>query len=216
MSAAATFIKVCGLTREADVDAAVAAGVDAVGFNLWPGSARHVTLARAGELAARLPDTVRPVLLFVNASTPVVEQALQALPRAWVQFHGDEAPADCAVVNRPYWRAVQVEAQLDLRAFAHAFSGASALVLDSPSVQRGGSGTRFDWTLIPRDLPLPVVLSGGLDADNVGAAIAQVRPWAVDVSSGVEGASKGIKDAARMARFCAAVRAADRVRNSSQ
>ena len=203
-----TRIKICGLTREADVAAAVEAGADAVGFVLYPKSARAVSLARAVELASALPPFVSPVLLFVNAARAEVERACAALPQALLQFHGDETPADCDVSARRYLRAVRMAPDIDLLDWAHRFQNASALLLDAPVEGYGGGGKVFDWSLIPAAAACPLVLSGGLNAANVIDGVLAVRPYAVDVSSGVE-ASKGIKDAALMRRFCEAVREAD-------
>ena len=203
-----TRIKICGFTREADVDAAVAAGADALGFNLWPGSSRHVSLLRAAALIARLPPFVTPVLLFVNAPAVEVAAAAARLPQALLQFHGDETPEQCRAAGRPWLRAARMAADLDLLDFASLFSGAQALLLDAHVEGYGGAGKVFDWSLIPRGVPLPVVLSGGLNPVNVTAGVLGVRPWAVDVSSGVE-ISKGVKDALLMRRFCEAVRQAD-------
>ncbi|MEO8279096.1 MAG: phosphoribosylanthranilate isomerase [Ideonella sp.] len=208
MTSSRTRIKICGLTREADVDAAVAAGADAIGLVFYPASARCVSLDRAIELTRRLPPFVVPVGLFVNASADQVRRAVDAIPQLLLQFHGDETPADCRHGNRPFIRAARVEPDLDLLDFAARFSDAQALLLDTHVAGYGGSGKVFDWSLIPADLACPVVLSGGLSAANVGEGILQVRPWAVDVSSGVESA-KGIKDPAAMRRFCNAVRQAD-------
>ena len=203
-----TRIKICGLTREADVATAVEAGADAVGFVLYPRSARAVSLARAVELASALPPFVSPVLLFVNAARAEVERACAALPQALLQFHGDETPADCDVSARRYLRAVRMAPDIDLLDWAHRFQNASALLLDAPVEGFGGGGKVFDWSLIPAAAACPLVLSGGLNAANVIDGVLAVRPYAVDVSSGVE-ASKGIKDAALMRRFCEAVREAD-------
>jgi phosphoribosylanthranilate isomerase len=207
-----TRIKICGLRREADVDAAVAAGADAVGFVLYDKSPRYVEPARAGELARRLPPFVTPVLLLVNASPPLLDAALAAVPHALLQFHGDEAPADCAAPGRAYLRAARMAPGVDLLDFASRFKSAQALLLDAHVEAYGGGGKAFDWSLIPPGVPLPVVLSGGLNPANVSDGVARVRPWAVDVSSGVESA-KGIKDAALMRRFCDAVRHVDRTRS---
>ena len=203
-----TRIKICGLTREADVDAAVAAGADALGFVLYEASPRHVSLARAAALAQRLPPFVTPVLLFVNAALEEVQRAAAALPQALLQFHGDEMPEACAAPARPYLRAARVSPQLDLLDFARRFHGAQALLLDAHVETFGGGGKVFDWSLIPPGVPLPVVLSGGLNPANVIDGVLRVRPWAVDVSSGVE-TSKGVKSAELMRRFCSAVREAD-------
>jgi phosphoribosylanthranilate isomerase len=203
-----TRIKICGLTREADVDAAVDAGADAIGFVLYEKSPRHVTLQRATELARRLPAFVMPVGLFVNASDAALDAALQAIPQLLPQFHGDESPQACRRPARPYLRAARMAAGFDLLDFASRFSDAQALLLDAHVDGYGGGGEVFDWSVIPHNVPLPVVLSGGLHAGNVIPGIQLVRPWAVDVSSGVESA-KGIKDAEAIRRFCDAVREAD-------
>lgn len=203
-----TRIKICGLTREADVDDALDAGADALGFVLYDRSPRHVSLARAVELAGRLPAFATPVLLFVNATPEAVREATAALPHALLQFHGDETPADCAQSGHPYVRAARMAPGVDLLDFASRFAAAAALLLDTHVDAYGGSGKVFDWSLIPPSVPLPVVLSGGLNPANVTDGVLRVRPWAVDVSSGVESA-KGIKNAALMRRFCQAVREAD-------
>jgi phosphoribosylanthranilate isomerase len=204
-----TRIKICGLTREADVAAAVEAGADAVGFVLYERSPRHVSLERVAELAALLPPFVTPVCLFVNAESGFVAEVIARLPHALAQFHGDETPADCSRYRRPYLRAARMTSGFPLIDFAAAHAGATGLVLDAFVEGYGGGGKAFDWSLIPAHVPLPVVLSGGLNAANVAEAISRVRPWAVDVSSGVEFA-KGLKDADAMRCFCDAVRDADR------
>jgi phosphoribosylanthranilate isomerase len=203
-----TRIKICGLTREADVDAAIESGADAIGFVLYDKSLRHVPLARAAQLARRLPAFVMPVALFVNAGRELIDACVQAIPQVLLQFHGDESPEDCATAQRPYLRAARMAPGLDLLDFARRFSNAQALLLDAHVDSYGGGGKVFDWSLIPANVPAPVVLSGGLHAANVTEGILQVRPWAVDVSSGVESA-KGIKDAMAIRRFCEAVREAD-------
>jgi phosphoribosylanthranilate isomerase len=215
-----TRIKICGLTREADVDDAVAAGADALGFVLYEKSARHVSLPRAVELIARLPPFVTPVLLFVNAPTAEVQRATQAVPQALLQFHGDETPGACDLHRRPYLRAVRMggaggagavaigDAGAALLNFAAQFHNSQALLLDAHVEGYGGGGKVFDWSQIPPSVPLPVVLSGGLNPANVSDGVLTVRPWAVDASSGVE-VGKGIKDAVLMRRFCQAVRDAD-------
>ena len=203
-----TRIKICGLTREADVDDAVAAGADALGFVLYEQSSRHVSLERAATLIARLPPFVTPVLLVVNASTAALRQATERLPQALLQFHGDETPAQCEAAGRPFLRAARMAPGFDLLDFAALFVRAQALLLDAHVDGYGGSGKVFDWSQIPPSVPLPVVLSGGLNPANVTDGVLGVRPWAVDVSSGVETA-KGVKSAELMRRFCLAVRAAD-------
>ena len=203
-----TRIKICGFTREADVEAAVNAGADAIGLNLYAPSSRSVTVQRAAELARLMPPFVTPVLLFVNASADLVAEAVAAIPHAVLQFHGDETPTQCESAQRAYIRAARMETGFDLLNFVTQYSNAQALLVDAHVDGYGGGGKVFDWSLIPKNVPLPVVLSGGLHAGNVAAGVEQVRPWAVDVSSGVESA-KGIKDALVMRQFCDAVRAAD-------
>ncbi|MDO9437386.1 phosphoribosylanthranilate isomerase [Hydrogenophaga sp.] len=213
-----TRIKICGLTREADLDAAVRAGADAVGFVLYEQSPRYVTAERAGALARRLPAFVTPVLLFVNASTEHIQRGVDAVPQALLQFHGDETPAYCEAAGRPYLRAARIPtgpagAGFDLLKYASDHSAAQAILLDAHVEGYGGGGQSFDWTAFPWSHPLlnassRLVLSGGLTPANVTDGISRVRPWAVDVSSGVE-AAKGIKDPDKMLAFVAAVRAAD-------
>jgi phosphoribosylanthranilate isomerase len=203
-----TRIKICGLTREVDVDDAIDAGADALGFNLYARSPRHIGLDRAVELAGRLPPFVTPVLLFVNASPSEVQRAAERLPHALLQFHGDESPDQCQAAGRPYLRAARMAPGFDLLDFAARFHGAQALLLDAHVDGYGGGGKAFDWSLIPHDVGAPVVLSGGLNPANVTDGVINVRPWAVDVSTGVE-LSKGVKNAALMRRFCKAVRQAD-------
>ncbi len=203
-----TRIKICGLTRECDVDAALAAGADALGFVFYAPSPRCVSPARAAELVRRLPPFVSAVGLFVNAPPAEIEATLAQVPLHVLQFHGDETEPDCRRHGRPYLKAARMSPGLDLLQYAASYSTAQALLLDAFVDGYGGGGKTFDWSLIPERLPLPVVLSGGLDAATVGEAVRRVMPAAVDVSSGVE-AAKGIKDAARIAAFVAAVRAAD-------
>ena len=203
-----TRIKICGLTREADVDSAVDAGADAIGFVLYERSPRYVPVERAAVLARRLPAFVTPVGLFVNASPEAIGEAVRAIPQLVLQFHGDETPSDCDAGARPYLRAARMAPGFDLLDFAARYPDAQALLLDAHVTGYGGGGKVFDWSLIPTGVPLPVVLSGGLHAANVVEGILRVRPWAVDVSSGVE-AAKGIKDPAAVRRFCEAVREAD-------
>ena len=216
-----TRIKICGLTREEDVDAAVAAGADAIGFVIYAASARYVSPARAAELAARLPPYVTPVLLFVNESLAKVAAACALLPHALLQFHGDETPAECLAHGRPFVRAARIplqapapgEAGFDLVNYATSFNKAQAILLDAHVEGFGGGGKTFNWSLLPLNVNAHLVLSGGLTPANVTDGILQVRPrcttLAVDVSSGVE-VSKGIKSADKINQFVAAVRAADR------
>ncbi|PRD69732.1 phosphoribosylanthranilate isomerase [Malikia spinosa] len=213
-----TRIKICGLTREADVRHAVQAGADAIGFVLYPPSPRAVTPARAGELARLLPPFVTPVLLFVNASAAEIAAGLQAVPNALLQFHGDETPEQCRVNARPFLRAARVPVgdgarSFDLLEYAQDYADAQAILLDAHVQGYGGGGVAFDWTAFNWSHPqlnasARLVLSGGLTPANVIDGIRLVRPWAVDVSSGVESA-KGIKSPELIDRFVAAVRQAD-------
>jgi phosphoribosylanthranilate isomerase len=204
-----TRVKFCGITRVADADAAVAAGADAIGLVLDPASPRFISLEQAAMIRARLPPFVQAVALFRNASPDDVGRARQALHPDLLQFHGDESAEFCESFGHPYLRAVPMRPALDVRSWARPYRSAVALLLDAhASGQPGGQGRTFDWNAIPPGLPKPVVLAGGLTPDNVAAAVAKVRPFAVDVSSGIESAP-GIKDPARMRRFIDAVRQAD-------
>ena len=220
-----TRIKICGLTREADVDAAVAAGADAVGFVLYPKSPRYVSPERVVALARRLPPFVTPVLLFVNASATEIIAISDQLAGACVQFHGDETPADCLLATghgrRPFIRAARIPVGangpgFDLVEFASQHSQAQAILLDAHVDGYGGGGQTFNWSLLPPNVNAHLVLSGGLSAANVAEGIRQLRPrcktLAVDVSSGVEMSgpgNKGLKDPEKINQFVAAVRAAD-------
>lgn len=216
---ARTRIKICGLTREQDVDAAVAAGADAVGFVLYAQSPRFVTPQRAAELARRLPPFVTPVLLLVNASPDEVRAAGALVPAATLQFHGDETPAQCrdAAGARPFLRAARIPLgdagrAFDLVKYAQEYAAAQAILLDAQVEGYGGGGKSFEWSLLPPSVDSHLVLSGGLTPANVTDGIRQLRPrcksLAVDVSSGVE-LAKGVKDATKIHQFVAAVRAAD-------
>ena len=200
-------IKICGLTRQGDVHAAVDAGADAVGLVFYPASSRHVDLPTAAALARLVPPLVSVVGLFVNADPARVRQTLAEVPISLLQFHGDEDEVYCQQFDRPYLKAARVTPGLDLVQYCRNFASAQAIILDAYVDGYGGGGVAFDWSLIPASLNRPVVLSGGLHAGNVGEAIARVHPAAVDVSSGVE-SSKGIKDAEKISAFIAAVRAA--------
>ena len=196
-----TRIKICGLTQvEAALHAAYA-GADAIGLVFYPPSPRHVEIAQAREIAQALPAFVSSVALFVDANVAAVQAVIEQVRPSLLQFHGDESPAYCRQFNLPYIKAVRVRAGLDLVQYATRFDDAQGILLDAfvPG-EAGGTGHKFDWALIPPILPLPLILSGGLDTQNVAAAIRQTQPWAVDVSSGVE-ISKGIKDAAKVVQF---------------
>jgi phosphoribosylanthranilate isomerase len=203
-----TRIKICGITRACDLDAAVQTGADAIGFVFYPPSPRALTADAAAALARRTPPFVSRVGLFVNAEPASVREILAAVSIDILQFHGEEDARYCEQFGLPYLKAARVRPELDLLEFARAYPSAQGLLLDAWVEAYGGVGQSFDWSLIPEDLPLPMVLSGGLHAHNVVEAVAKVRPWAVDVSSGVE-AAKGIKDANKIAAFIAAVRTAD-------
>lgn len=204
-----TRIKICGLTREADVVAACEAGADAVGFVCYPRSPRYVKPERLRALAREVAPFTVPVLLFVNAAAAAIAAARATAPHAILQFHGDETEEDCAQHAGAYIRAVRMDEGVDLLDCERRFPSATALLLDTPSVAYGGSGRAFDWTRIPRQRGKRVILAGGLDSGNVGRAVQTVRPYAVDVSSGVEDAP-GVKSGVRIAAFVEAVRAADR------
>ncbi len=203
-----TRIKICGLTRAEDVHAAVDAGADALGFVFYPPSPRFVEVERAASLARLVPPFVTTVGLFVNATPEFVREVLAAVPIHLLQFHGDEDEAYCQQFDRPYVKAARMKPGLDLLQYAASFPSAQAILVDAFVEGYGGGGKVFDWNLIPPTLPKHLILSGGLDAENVGEAVARVRPAAVDVSSGVE-AGKGIKDLRKIRAFVAAIRAAD-------
>jgi phosphoribosylanthranilate isomerase len=200
-------VKICGITRVQDLHAACEAGADALGFVFYEKSPRHLAIDAAAALVRELPPFVQSVGLFVNAEPAFIEAVLQAVPLDLLQFHGDEAAADCTRYGRPYIKAIRVTAGTDLLKCAADFETARGLLLDAyvPGVP-GGTGESFDWKLIPPGLPKPVILSGGLTPANVADAVTQVRPWAVDVSSGVE-AAKGIKDPHHVAEFIAKAKA---------
>ena len=201
-----TRIKICGITRVEDGLAAARAGADAIGLVFYGKSPRHVEVAQAAEIARALPPFVTTVGLFVDPAAAEVEAVLRQLHLDLLQFHGDEPPEFCGQFGVPYLKAKRVKEGVDLVQYAVRYREAKALLLDAyVEGVAGGTGQSFDWGLIPAKLPLPVILSGGLDPQNVEAAIRQVRPWAVDVSSGVEQA-KGIKDAAKIAAFMQGVR----------
>jgi len=211
-------VKICGITRLQDLHVACDAGADALGFVFYEKSPRKVSVETAAALVRALPPFVQSVGLFVNAEPAFIESVLKAVPLDLLQFHGDETSAGCARFGRPYIKAVRVNRDTDLLKCAADFDAARGLLLDAfvPGVP-GGTGERFDWSLIPPNLPKPVILSGGLTPDNVAEAIQRVRPWAVDVSSGVEAAllidgaavaAKGIKDAQKTAQFIAKAKAA--------
>lgn len=200
-----TRIKICGITRAEDARAAVDLGADALGLVFYAASPRHVSIEQAWDIARIVPPFVTLVGLFVNESKLAVRRAMEAVPIQLLQFHGDEEEPYCRSFHVPYIKAARVRPGLDLVKYASSYPTAQGLLLDAFVEGFGGGGRTFDWSLIPSDLPKPFILSGGLDAGNVGQAVRTLRPWAVDVSSGVE-ASKGIKDAAKIAAFISGVR----------
>ena len=204
-----TRIKFCGMTREADAGAAVDAGADAIGLVLAAGSPRFITLARAAMIRGRLPPFVQAVAVFRNADERAVHEAIDAVLPDLLQFHGEETPEFCASFRLPYLRAVPMRQGADLAQWAARYPGAGALLLDSHREgEPGGQGHAFDWSKVPATAARPIVLAGGLAPDNVGEAVRRVRPYAVDVATGVESAP-GVKDAGKMRRFAEEVRRAD-------
>lgn len=204
-----TRVKICGITRLEDALAACRAGADALGFVFYAPSPRNVDPKVVSHLLSALPPFVVTVGLFVDPEPALVESVLREARLDLLQFHGDEKQEQCVRFGVPYIKAVRMRPGIDLLEYARRFDRSRGLLLDTyVSGTQGGTGIRFDWKLIPGDLPLPVVLSGGLDPGNVGEAIRSVRPAAVDVSSGVE-AAKGIKDPQRISKFIAGVRNAD-------
>jgi len=203
-----TRIKICGITRGQDAVTAAELGAHAVGLMFYEDSPRFVTVHQANKVSGVLPPFVTRVGVFVNPVEQQVQTILGALRLDLLQFHGDEPPQFCARFGMPYIKAVRVRKGMDLLQYASRYHDAKGLLLDAHSESAyGGTGEAFDWSLIPGNLPLPIILSGGLNAANVARAIRQVRPWAVDVSSGVE-SEKGIKDAAKIAAFMQGVRSA--------
>jgi phosphoribosylanthranilate isomerase len=202
-------VKICGITRAEDAQAAVRMGASAIGFVFWERSPRNISPDKAGEIISMLPAFVTTVGVYVD---PVRDWVIETSSRAGLnllQFHGDEPPDFCRQFSLPYIKAVRVKEGVDLIQYATRHGGAKGLLLDTfVEGAPGGTGQEFDWSLVPRDLRLPLILSGGLHAGNVARAIGQVRPWAVDVSSGVE-ASRGIKDADKIAAFMRGVRASE-------
>jgi phosphoribosylanthranilate isomerase len=207
-AAVRTRVKICGITRPADARAAAQAGADAIGFVFYPPSPRFLSVERAVEIRDALPPFVQTVALFVNADAAQISQVLGRVKPAMLQFHGEETPQFCAQFGVPYVKAARVRQGLDLIEYLRPFESAAAWLLDSFVEAYGGVGERFDWSLVPGNLERPLILSGGLERDNVAEAVRKIRPWGVDVSSGVESA-KGIKDPAKIAAFISEVRNAD-------
>nr|WP_205620821.1 phosphoribosylanthranilate isomerase [Pseudomonas chengduensis] len=198
--------KICGITRIEDALAAVEAGADAIGLVFYGKSPRAVSIEQAAAILQALPPFVTSVGLFVDMPRDELQQLLQLLPLDLLQFHGDESPADCEGYGRPYIKALRVRPGEDVAAAMAPYAGARGILLDTfVEGVPGGTGASFDWSLVPENAAKPIILAGGLDAGNVATAIRQVRPYAVDVSGGVE-ASKGIKDAGKIRAFVRAVR----------
>jgi phosphoribosylanthranilate isomerase len=196
-----TRVKICGITRPEDALEAILHGADAIGLVFYPQSPRYVTPLQAAEIVKKIPAFITVVGLFVNAEASEISDILSAVHLDLLQFHGDETPMQCRQFSRPYMKAIRVKSDTNLVQYAADYADAKALLLDAfAEGVPGGTGQVFDWNLIPSNLSVPVVLAGGLNADNVTQAIQKVRPYAVDVSGGVE-ASKGIKDAAKIAAF---------------
>lgn len=205
-----TRIKICGITSVTDARMVAEAGADAIGLVFYPPSPRALDIDRAAEIVAALPPFVTPVALFVDPQPREVEHVLAACSVGLLQFHGDEPPALCRAFGLPYLKAIRVRPEVDLLQSLAPYEDAAGWLFDAfHEGLYGGTGRAFDWDLMPRAAARPLVLSGGLTPENVAEAVRSVRPWAVDVSSGVE-AAKGVKDAARVARFIAGVRNADR------
>lgn len=205
-----TRVKICGITRVEDAITAVKYGADAIGLVFYAPSPRNVTVEQAAEIVSALPPFVSAVGLFVNAASDEIEAVLKRVHLDCLQFHGDETAKDCAQINMPYYKAVRVKSDTNLLQYAVEYPHAKALLLDTYSdAAVGGTGQVFDWNLIPSSLEVPVILAGGLTVDNVASAIMQVKPYAVDVSGGVE-ASKGIKDEMKIASF---IREVDQLRS---
>lgn len=194
-------VKICGITRVEDALSAVEHGADAIGLVFYAPSPRNVSISQAMEITKKIPAFVSVVGLFVNAEPSFIAEVTSRVDLDLLQFHGDESPEQCSSYNLPYMKAIRVKSDTNLVQCAEDFSAAKALLLDAYTESAvGGTGQVFDWNLIPKQLTKPIILAGGLNALNVRQAIDQVKPYAVDVSGGVE-AFKGIKDAAKIAAF---------------
>lgn len=199
-------VKVCGITRSEDAEAAVQCGADAIGFVFWSHSARYIDADSARLIAEVIPPFVCTVGVYVDPDAAWVEETVRVAKLGLLQFHGDEPPEFCNQFSQPYIKAIRVKPDTDLLQYAERYRTAKGLLLDTYAANMpGGTGHVFDWQLIPQQLPLPLILSGGLNPDNVADAIKQTKPWAVDVSSGVE-ASKGIKDKKKIIAFMQGVK----------
>ena len=199
-------VKVCGITRSEDAIAAVQCGADAIGFVFWPHSARYIDPESARRIAEVIPPFICTVGVYVDPDAAWVEETARAAKLNLLQFHGDESPEFCNQFSQPYIKAIRVKPDTDLLQYAQRYGAAKGLLLDTYAADMpGGTGHAFDWQLIPQQLSLPLILSGGLNPDNVARAIKQTQPWAVDVSSGVE-AAKGIKDEKKIIAFMQGVK----------
>ena len=204
-----TRVKICGITRVEDALAAAHSGADAIGLVFYARSPRAVSIEKAIEISRELPPLISKVALFVDAHESEIRAVMEQVPIDLIQFHGDECSADCGTFGRPYIKALAMRDGTDVAAYARTYKDAAGLLLDTYHADlKGGSGESFNWQSFPRDTTRPLILAGGLHTDNVFDAIQQTRPYAVDVSSGVE-SEKGIKDAAKIARFIAEVQRAD-------
>jgi len=203
-----TRVKICGITRTQDAVAAAEAGADAIGLVFYPSSPRFLSIERAIEIRDALPPFVQTVALFVNPERSVVDEVLERVRPSMLQFHGEETPDFCAASSVPWLKACRVRAGVDLLEYFRSYPGAAGWLADAFVEGYGGAGQSFDWSLVPAQRDRPLVLSGGLTKENAAQAVRKVRPWALDVSSGVETA-KGIKDAAMIAAFIREVRNAD-------
>lgn len=199
-------VKVCGITRSADAQAAIRLGADAIGFVFWPHSARYIEPAAAAEITAAIPPFIATVGVYVDPDSGWVEESSRIAKLSLLQFHGDETPEFCNRFALPYIKAARVKDDTDLLQYAKHYRTAQGILLDTFAAgMPGGTGHTFDWQLIPKQLSLPLILSGGLNPDNVALAIQETQPWAVDVSSGVE-AAKGIKDEKKIFAFMQGVK----------
>ncbi|CAC9613134.1 Phosphoribosylanthranilate isomerase (EC 5.3.1.24) [uncultured Gammaproteobacteria bacterium] len=205
-----TRVKICGFTTAEQAAHAAYAGVDAIGLVFYPPSPRNVSIALAQEIVAALPAFTSVVALFVDAKEQEIRQVIEQVSIDLLQFHGNESPAECRLYNLPYMKAIRMQSNTDIKTLSHDYHDASALLLDAYHPQtKGGTGEKFDWDLIPKDCALPIVLAGGLDKNNAADAIHNVKPFALDVSSGVESA-KGIKNNNKVSEFLTEVFQSDR------
>jgi len=200
-------IKICGISNHKDAQYAAQAGADALGFVFYAPSPRAVAIETAAAIIKTLPPFISSVGLFVNAEPAQVQQTLASVPLDLLQFHGEESPEYCQQFQRPYIKAIRMRPNTDLFQLAKTYQSSRGLLLDTyVKGIKGGTGASFQWSLIPKNLPCPIILAGGLDADNISQAVQSVQPWAVDVSGGVE-ASKGIKDPKKVQCFIDAANA---------